>query len=147
MIAALGCGASATAPPPEQPLSSDAQVLQALEAYEPTYRLDEDGRVTKLRIIWRDVPDDVAAQIGKLTELIGVDLVGTTIGDSGLAQLKDLQKLRSMGLGNTNVTDAGLVELAKLRSLERVWMSKNRVTPEAVESLKELHPGLTVYLH
>src|SRR5689334_11990349 len=58
MVAAFGCGASGTAPP-DQTTSSDAQVLRTLEAYEPMYKLDEAGRVTRLRIVWRDVPDDV----------------------------------------------------------------------------------------
>jgi len=145
-VVAFGCGAPVTAPPEAAP-PSDVKVLQELEAYEPMYKTDDAGRVTRLRIVWRDVPDEVAAQIDRLPELIGVDLAGTTIGDKGLTQLNDLQKLRSIGLGNTNVTDAGLVELARLGSLERVWVSKGRVTSAGVEKLKELRPELTVYLH
>ena len=76
-------------------LTSDEKVLLVMDYYEPMYKVDANGRVTHLRLSWRHVPSAVLSEVGKLTELQGLDLYGTTVTDEGLAQLKDLQKLRS----------------------------------------------------
>jgi Leucine Rich repeat len=149
VLCAVTVGCAGSPPPPvvaNPDPTPDGQVLLALDCYDPMYQVDEDGRVTRLNLVWRHLPGPVLAEIGKLTELRHIDLAHTTLTDDGLAQLKDLQKLRSIGLSGTEVTDQGLVHLEKLQSLQWVWLSRNKVTEAAVEKLKEARPDLNVYL-
>ena len=148
-LACAGCGdnsppavAPAAAPTPPR----DRDIISSLDYYEPVYKVDENGRVIRLRLTGRHVPLDVLAEVGKLTELGGIDLYGTTVTDEGLAHLKDLQKLRSIGLGGTPITDDGLVHLEPLRSLQWVWVPTQTVSKEAVDKLKKARPDMNIYL-
>jgi hypothetical protein len=124
----------------------DEKVLLALDYYDPVYQVDEDGRVIKLHLVWRHLPDSVLAEIGKLAELRNIDLACSTVTDDGLAHLQGLQKLSGLGLGGTKITDNGLAHLEKLQSLRYLWLPKNSVTQAGVEQLKEARPDLSVYL-
>ncbi len=92
----------------------------------------------------RRLPTAMMTEVGKLTELHGLDCYGTTVTDEGLAQLKDLQKLRSIGLGATQVTDKGLVHLENLKNLQWVWLPRSTVTKAAVKKLKDARPDMNV---
>jgi hypothetical protein len=149
VVCALALGCRGISPPPApaaRPPSADEQVLLTLDCYNPMYKVDEDGRVTHLHLVWRYLPPSALAEIDKLTELQAIDLAFTTVTDDGLAQLKDLQKLHSMGLAGTPVTDRGLVYLEKLPGLQWVWLPKETVTEAAVHKLKEARPDMNVYL-
>src|SRR5207249_581852 len=124
--------------------TSDEKVLLVLDHYEPMYKVDTNGRVTHLRLGGRHLPTAVMAEVGKLTELHGLDLYGTSVTDEGLAQLKNLQKLRTMGLGATAITDKGLVHLEKLQSLQWVWLPSQTVTKAGRDKLKDDRPDLNV---
>src|SRR5947209_1858632 len=60
-IVAAGCRDNPVAPP----IPPDAMVLLALDYYEPVYKVDADGRVTRLRLTWRSLPLPVLAEINK----------------------------------------------------------------------------------
>jgi hypothetical protein len=141
-LVVAGCRDDPVAPP----LPPDEKVLRALDYYEPAYKVDADGRVTHLRLTWRNLPPPVMAEVNKLTELHALDLYGADVTDEGLGQIKDLQNLRQMGLGGTPITDRGLVHLQKLQSLQFVWLPKDSVTQAGVEALKQARPDLNVYL-
>lgn len=126
-------------------LAPDKAVLLTLDHYDPMYKVDANHRVTHLRLTGRDLPVAAMAEVGKLTELLGLDLYGATVTDEGLAQLKGLQKLRSMGLGATPITDQGLVHLEKLPQLQWIWLPKGTVTQDGIEKLKEARPDMHVY--
>jgi hypothetical protein len=147
---AFGCRESPAPPAPTDvavpTMTTDEKVLVALDYFEPLYKVNADGRVTHLRLSGRHVPTAIMTEVGKLTELVGLDLYGTTVTDEGLAQLKDLHKLRSMGLGATPITDQGLVHLEKLHSLQWVWVPKGNVTNAATERLKGERPDMNIYL-
>ena len=131
--------------PSTPPLRGDEKALRALDYYEPSYQVDENGRVIRLRMTTRHIPPAAMAEIGKLTELIKIDFYGAKISDEGLGQLKDLSKLRALGLGATPITDKGLVHLEKLPKLQWLWVSKKTITAEGVEKLNETRPELNVY--
>jgi hypothetical protein len=142
----FGCRDHPAAPAAAAPtLTSDEKIMLALDCYDPVYQVDADGRVTRLRLIWRHLPAPVLAEVGKLTELRAIDLAFTTITDDGLAQLKDLQNLRSMGLSGAPITDKGLAHLEKLQSLQWVWLSKQTISKAAVDKLKDARPDMNVY--
>ncbi len=147
---ALGCQGGSAPSGPGSPAAtvaaSDQQVLLALDGYNPTYKVDEYGRVIGLRLPWHHLPVPVLAEIGKLTELQEIDLGSSTVTDDGLAQLKDLQHLKTMGLSGTQITVKGLPHLEKLQGLQQIWLSERVFTEAAVERLKEARPGLQVHL-
>jgi hypothetical protein len=132
-------------PPVAKPLSADQKVLLALDCYDPMYKLDADGRVIRLHLTGRNLSADVLADVGKLTELGGLDLYGANITDDGLANLKDLQKLRSCGLGGTPITDKSLPHLAKLNALQHLWVPARTISKAALEKLKEERPDMNVH--
>jgi hypothetical protein len=111
------------------------------------YSVNAEGRVIRLRLIWRHLPTAVMAEVGKLTELQHLDLAGATVTDDGLAQLKNLQKLKNLGLGQTMVTEKGLAHLEKMEGLRNVWLSKQRISDEAAANLRAAHSGLAVHHH
>jgi hypothetical protein len=145
----LGCRDSTPAVVPVTPagpiLSVDEKVLLALDCYEPMYQLDAAGRVIKLRLTGRHLPKAILAEVGKLAELRGLDMYGSSITDEGLAELKDLQNLRALGLGATLVTDQGLVHLEKLQSLQWLWVPGKTVTAAGKEKLQDARPGINVW--
>jgi Leucine-rich repeat (LRR) protein len=145
----FGCRESAAtvdAPAAIPALSGDATVLLALDAYEPMYLLDANGRVSRLRLPNRPLPTAVMTEIGKLSELKSLDLFGAGITDEGLAELKGLQNLVNLGIGGTLITDKGLMHLVKLKSLRHTWLpNKMLVTEAGVEKLKQECPALTVH--
>jgi hypothetical protein len=143
-----GCGDNTPSPTPvDAPvlLTVDDKVLLALDYYEPTYKVDADGKVINLMLSGRHVTSAAMAEIGKLTDLHGLDLYGASVTDEGLAQLKDLQKLRSIGLGATPMTDKGLIHLEKLQALQWVWLPRKTVSKVGLEKLKEARPDMNVY--
>jgi hypothetical protein len=131
--------------PPAAAGTPDEQVLLALDYYEPVYKVDDAGRVTHLRLTGRHLPSDVMVEVGKLTELHGLDCYGSTLSDEGLAQLKDLQKLRSIGLGATSITDKGLSHLEKLQNLQWVWVPGGTTSEDGRQKLKEARPDMNIY--
>jgi hypothetical protein len=145
-LCVFGCGDHPAAPLASAPeLTPDEKVLRVLDCYDPVYRVDADGRVTRLRLSWRHLPPPIVAEIATLTELRNLDLAFSTITDDGLAQLKDLQNLRSMGLSGTPVTDRGVAYLEKLQGLQYVWLSKQTISKAAVDKLKDARPDMHVY--
>jgi hypothetical protein len=141
---ASSCSESALNSAP--PASNDEKVLLELDYFEPMYKIDDAGRVTRLRMTNRQLPAPVLAQIGTLTALLNLELAGSSVTDADLIHLKDLQELRTIGLTGTAISDAGLVHLEKLESLRWIWLPKKTVTKEGAARLKASRPGITVYL-
>ncbi len=140
-LALSGCRENAA--PPGSP---DAQVLLALDPFNPQYKLDAAGRVTHLRLPWQHLPGPVVAEVAALTELQFLELSWSTLDDAGLAQLKDMQHLQTLSVVGTALTDQALDQLAKLPSLQRVWISKNRHSEEAIDKLRLARPDMAVHL-
>src|SRR5262245_49409875 len=100
-VALFGCGQGSDSGKPSAPVSTstptdaagagklttDEQVMLALDCYDPMYQVDAKGRVVRLKLPWRHLPDSVLAEIIKLTELERLDCHAATITDDGLAKL------------------------------------------------------------
>jgi hypothetical protein len=149
VVCALAVGCQGPPAPPAANIPAgpvgDEAVLLALDCYEPMYQVDANGRVIKLRMTGRQLPEATLMEVGKLKELRSLDFYGVNLTDDGLAHLKDLQKLKALGIGGTLVTDQGLVHLEKLQGLQFLWVPKNTVTPEAIEKFAAARPDIKVY--
>lgn len=138
-----GCGEAPVAP--EAAPFPDEKVLLALDPFDPIYKLDNDGRVTHLKLDGRHVPGSVLAEVGKLSELQQLSLYAASLTDDDVVHLEDLRNLRNLGLGATAITDRGLTHLEKLPELRNAWLPKANLSAEAVEKLKKAVPGLSVH--
>ena len=70
--------------------------------------------------------------------IIGIDLQGRDLEDSGLVIFTGLTELQELNLRGTLITDAGLVHLQGLRSLESLNLSETRITDAGLEQLGTL---------
>lgn len=124
----------------------DKAPLDALNKFEPEYRLDDNGRVVEIKLEHKQL--DVAAfdQLGNLRALQVLSLYGSSVTDADLIKLQSVGQLEALGLGATAVTDSGLAHLAELPKLHWLWLNgTHRVTAKGVADLKNALPQLIVY--
>jgi hypothetical protein len=140
-----GCGESAKPYPLDETGSSDQRVLDALEPYDPVYKLNSDGRVVKLNLDGRRIPASVLDQVSQLTELNHVSLYAASLTDESLVKLQDLKHLASLGLGAATISEKGLVHLQLLSSLKWIWLSRSLAESPEADQLKQAIPGLTIF--
>jgi hypothetical protein len=140
-----GCQERVRSDAPEEPVSSDEAVINALEAYDPIYQIDASGRVVKLKLEGRRIPGSVLDEVCKLTELNELSLYAASLTDDNLIKLQSLKNLRSLGLGATLITDKGLIHLEPLSRLQWIWLSRRLVPSQGVDDLKAAIPELTVF--
>ncbi len=116
---------------------------------------------------YSNVSDEGLAQVGKLTDLVALQLAATNCTDRGLAHLGSLkslemlalrggrftdeglrnlagmQRLQILSLAAVPITDAGLAQLSELNSLEELYIEGSLVTDRGLQRLKGL-PRLRV---
>jgi hypothetical protein len=147
-LAGCGQGTSPTSESPDEALSPDESVLNALAPYDPVYKLNYSGRVVALKLEGNRIPAEVLEEVSKLTELSYLSLYAALLTDDSLAKLASLKNVQQLGLAATPITGKGLVHLEPLPALRELWLSKALVEPEpapGVKSLKNAIPGLTIY--
>jgi Leucine Rich repeat len=91
--------------------------------------------------------DSSIVHVGSLTELEGLSLVGSPVGDIGAAHFQGLTKLRSLELRGTNVTDAGLKHLKGLTTLNYLGLNSTPITDRGLVHLKELSDLAYLNIH
>jgi hypothetical protein len=72
------------------------------------------------------------------TNLKGLSLQNTEVGDAGLANVSDMRKLVVLNLSGTRVGDAGLVHLSRVARLYHLDLSFTAVSDEGLAHLKGL---------
>jgi hypothetical protein len=90
--------------------------------------------------------DTVLELIGKLSDVVNLDLFLSDLTDAGLKHLRGMNSLRSLAMGGTQITDAGLQHLEGLTELEYVGLRANNVTDAGLARLQKLTAltGLTL---
>ena len=101
----------------------------------------ENGRVVKLKLEKFDLTGAVPAEIGQLTSLTRLDLLGNQL-TSVPAEIGQLASLRELSLGGNQLTSVP-AEIGQLTSLKLLFLSGNQLTSVPAEigqltSLKEL---------
>jgi hypothetical protein len=142
-----GCGDNSL--PVLSSSSPEERVLEALEPYDPAYKIDHEGRVVELKLEGKHVTAAALDELSKFKELRSLSLYAASVQDDDLAKLQNIKTLESLGLGFTAITDDGLVHLEKLNRLRWVWLQMSGrqplITRAGAEKLKEAIPGLTIY--
>ena len=82
--------------------------------------------------------DEAIVEVGHLTQLERLQLVGGFVSDRELAHLKGLTKLSNLSLSNNPVSDAGLAHLKGLTNLKSLQISGTKVTDAGLAHLKGL---------
>ena len=67
-------------------------------------------------------------EVGRLTQLLQLELCGSSVTDAGLVHLEGMTKLCYLDLRRTQVTDAGLVHLKGMTKLCYLDLSHTQVT-------------------
>ena len=80
--------------------------------------------------------DGAIVEVGHLTQLERLQLVGGFVSDGGLAHLKGLTKLSNLYLSNNPISDAGLAHLKGLTNLKSLQLSGTQVTDAGLAHLK-----------
>jgi hypothetical protein len=137
LAATSGCGGESVTS------ATDAQILSALDYYDPVYQMDANGRLFRLMLSHNLVPDATLALVGKLSALYGLELYDASFNEDSLVYLQNLRGLRELNLAYAPVTDRGLEHLLKIEGLQYLWLSRGRFSPGAVEKLKDA--GITIY--
>ena len=97
-----------------------------------------------LDLLGTQVTDDGLVHLAGLTKLVGLYLNGTQITDAGLVHLTGLAEIQRLILDNTQVTDSGLVHLAGLTKLGWLGLYNTQVTDAGVAELKRALPDVTI---
>jgi Leucine Rich repeat len=97
--------------------------------------IDYFAHVTSVSL--RPTPSDSAiVEVGRLTQLERLQLIGGFVSDSELAHLKGLTKLSDLYLSSNHVSDAGLAHLKGLTKLKFLQLGNTRVTDVGLAHLK-----------
>jgi Leucine Rich repeat len=88
--------------------------------------------------------DATLRRIGRLDQLIELNLGFHRITDAGLKSLEGLDHLENLGLCDTEITDEGLEPLKALKGLKSLDLSGTRVTPEGIAEFEKARPLVKV---
>ena len=116
--------------------STDDQALAAL--------LPLREHVAILRLARTRVTDAAGATLGKLPNLVQLDLRETDIGDVAVQSLAACKNLTSLNLFGTRVGDAGVAALAALPQLQKLYLWQTEVTATTVQELRSKLPAVQV---
>lgn len=92
----------------------------------------------------KNITDRGLQCIVDLTELVMLDLSGTSVTDQGLSELCNLDKIEMLGLDNTQVSDRGIMELRHMKRLQLLKLQGTNVTPKGVAILQRELPGCQI---
>jgi hypothetical protein len=92
-----------------------------------------------------DFDDSGMDEIGKMKNLILLELDGTRITDAGLIHLRNLIKLKQLYLHRTRVTSDGMQHLKGLTQLVELWVQQTGVSSLDIPELKKMLPNTTIF--
>ena len=119
---------------------------QVIELYLREFKLRPGdariiGRLTNLvriNLQGSNVSDNDLREFASLKNLQVLNLWHTQIGDEGVAAISGLSQLRSLFVGDTKISDAALPHVAKLTELRQLALARTRVTDAGLKPLLDL---------
>ena len=100
--------------------------------------VDDDGRVTSLRLHYNNLTGVVAPELGRLTRLEELRLTSNPLTGPIPPELGDLPNLRVLHLFFTQLTGEIPAELGQLSALEELWLQRMPLTGSIPPELGEL---------
>jgi len=88
--------------------------------------------------------DATLARIGRLDQLIELNLGNHRISDAGLKSLEGLDRLENLELTETDISDIGLESLKNLKGLKSLDLSGTKVTASGVAEFEKARPFVKV---
>jgi hypothetical protein len=95
----------------------------------------------KLHLPGSRITDGGLAHVGKVQQLVRLDVHGTDVGDAGLTHLAGMPSLKWLFLSETRVTDAGMESLGRLPQLCIVDLDGTAVADAGLRRLREHFPN------
>ena len=93
---------------------------------------------TNVTISGKQITDADIACLGRLSNVIGLDLDNTPISDAAVGHIKRLPAIRRLSLKNSALTDAGLAEIAGMTSLDSLSISGTQITDAGLQNVEGL---------
>jgi Leucine Rich Repeat (LRR) protein len=95
------------------------------------------GQATRIDLRQGKADNDLLTQLGKLTEIRGLDLSGAEIDDEGLRQIAHLP-LSELWLQSTKITDKSAATISKIKTLDFLQLNATSVSNEFLEQLQSM---------
>ena len=105
-----------------------------------------DWKEAAFHLSGKELNDAGLVHVGKLENLVWLNLRGTKISDAGLINLKNVKSLQKLHLEKTSVTDQGLPHLSGLENLTYLNLYGTVVTDAGLKSLYGLKKLQKIYL-
>ncbi|MBK8101423.1 MAG: hypothetical protein IPK26_30440 [Planctomycetes bacterium] len=112
---------------------------QAVAALLPLHQ-----HIAILRLGRTQITDAACAHLGRLGNLVQLDLRETAVGDAGVQQLAACKNLASLNLFGTRVGNAGVAALAALPQLQQLYLWQTEVAAATVQELRSKLPAVQV---
>lgn len=126
------------------PVAKEKNLLDVSAINYPAFDNSKVALLAELsdNIVWlrldnTAVTDEALSQIGKLKNLVRLNVSGAQISSAGIASLQSLQNLEYINIVNTKVDDKALLILAKLPALKNIYCWNTLVTSSGVENFKK----------
>ena len=120
---------------------AEDQAIEALQAAGGSVRViaaDTEEKEAAFHLSGKDIDDNGLAPLGKVTQLVWLNLRGTKITDAGLPHVGACKSLTRLHLEKTGITDAGLVHLKDLAALEYLNLYGTQISDAGLEHLTGL---------
>jgi len=132
-----------------QTLAVDNNFLEVVAMDTLTREKLEALLAIKEQITWLDLgktglKDNWISTLTQFINLTRLTLDNNTITDAGIAELGNFEHLESLNLHATEVSDKGLKLLAGRHQLKRIYLWKTKVTQQAVDSIRNENPTLSI---
>jgi hypothetical protein len=132
-----------------QTLAADNNFVEVVAKDTLTREKLEALLAIKEQITWLDLgetglQDSWISILTQFINLTRLTLDNNRITDAGIAQLGNFEHLESLNLHATEVGDRGLRLLAGRNHLKRIYLWKTKVTQQAVDSIRNENPALSI---
>jgi uncharacterized membrane protein len=123
-----------------------ASFINASDPADSTIRLLEglQQQLLFLKMGGAKVGDSALISVGKLFNLVRLNLEYTSISDTGLKFLGNLNNLQYINLVGTRVTAKGIIQLNGLKKLKTIYLFKTSIQPQDWDIIKRALPQVLI---
>jgi|GEM_PF-3497793 len=120
------------------PVAEEKRSRAALLALGARWTIDQTGHVKEAQLTSRNLSDPDMDFVKGLSQLRGLNLGDSGIGDAGMERVRNLTRLEWIYLYRSNVTDAGLGCLEGMEDLKTLVLADAKFTDNAFDTIVRL---------